>query len=207
MIEEKFEVSSLNEGSDVADALSSARGPVGFAPAQEEEAVTVTGTVKWFDAMRGFGFMVADNGMGDVLIHFSVLRDHDRRALPEGTTLECDVVKRSRGFQARSINSIDLSTAVGPDPDMVARRTQDRVDPIELLDNAGGYEPVLVKWFNRLKGYGFVVREGQDVDIFVHMETVRRAGLLDLEPEARMWARIAEGRKGPLAVVLSVERP
>lgn len=169
-----------------------------------EEALTVGGTVKWFDAMRGFGFMVADDGVGDVLVHFSVLRDHDRRALPEGARLVCEVVRRARGLQARAIISIDLSTAIGPDPDLVARRAHDRVDPSELVAQAGEFEPVRVKWFNRLKGYGFVVRENQgDKDIFVHMELVRRAGLMDLEPDSPLLARIAEGRKGPLVVALA----
>lgn len=167
-----------------------------------EPAETLVGAVKWFDATRGFGFIAADNDRGDVLIHFSVLRDHGRRTLPEGARIACEVVARDRGLQARRILAIDLSTASGPDPDLIARRNADRVDPATLVDRAGDPENVTVKWFNRLKGYGFVVRDNDPQDIFIHMETVRRAGLADLIPETRLKARIADGRKGPLAVEL-----
>jgi cold shock protein len=165
-------------------------------------ARVANGVVKWFDATRGFGFIVGDQDEGDILLHFSVLRDHDRRTLPEGTRVVCEVVQRERGLQAQRILSFDLSTATGPDADLIAKRNAERIDPLGLADAAGPFEPVRVKWFNQLKGYGFVVRAAGGDDIFIHMETVRRAGITALEPEQPLRARIADGRKGPLVVMI-----
>lgn len=161
----------------------------------------VTGSVKWFDATRGFGFVVSEEVEGDVLIHFTVLREHDRRSLPEGAIVECLIAHQERGLQARKVISIDLSQALVPELNRAQAEQSERVNPAALLDSAGAFEAVKVKWFNRLRGYGFLVREeGDDEDVFVHMETVRRGGLTDLFPDQPLRARIATGKKGPLAV-------
>ncbi len=164
----------------------------------------VSGALKWFDVTRGFGFIVADDpAYGDVLVHFSALQAHGRRSLPEGARIDCVAVRRDRGFQASEILSIDLTHAIEALPR--TRSTDERVDPAALIDQAGDFEPVTVKWFNRLKGYGFLVRDSDSADIFVHMETLRRADIDEVEPDQPLLARIVTGRKGPLAVVVEQE--
>ena len=187
---------------DASNGSSEDDGPHDDGIHDDGDGFRVAGRIKWFDATRGFGFLISDQCEGDVLVHFSVLRDHGRRSLPEGALIECIVEHQDRGLQARRIIAIDLSEAL-PSPTRPAIPAADRADRQALTDAAGIFEPVEVKWFNRVKGYGFLNRVGEsDADIFVHMETVRLAGLADLQPEDIVEARIAEGRKGLTAVEL-----
>jgi CspA family cold shock protein len=169
----------------------------------EAELPPVTGRVKWFDATRGFGFLVSDDVDGDVLVHFSVLREHGRRSVPEGAIIECVPVRLERGLQAKRIISIDLSSALPPQP-RSSIPAAERADRRALSEAAGEFEPVEVKWFNRVRGYGFVKRpdESGGEDVFVHMETVRTAHLPELEPGQKLQARIAPSAKGLTAVEL-----
>lgn len=170
-------------------------------PETEADLAPVSARVKWFDATRGFGFLVSEAVDGDILVHFSVLKEHGRRSLPEGAVVECIPTRLERGLQAKKILSIDTSASITvPRP---AARSADKADRKILADAAGEFEPVEVKWFNRAKGYGFLNRPGIDgQDVFVHMETVRNSGIVDLQQGQLVEARIAEGRKGLTAVEL-----
>jgi cold shock protein len=167
------------------------------------EMAPITGRVKWFDATRGFGFLVSDALEGDVLLHFSVLREHGRRSVPEGAVIECVPVRLERGFQAKRILSIDVSSAL-PQQARSSIPVAERADRRALAEAAGEFEPVEVKWFNRVRGYGFVKRPDEDggEDVFVHMETVRNAQLPELQPGQSLQARIAPSAKGLTAVEL-----
>jgi CspA family cold shock protein len=80
----------------------------------------------------------------------------------------------------------------------------ERADRKALADSAGAFEPVEVKWFNRVRGYGFLKRPDElgGEDVFVHMETVRLSHLGELQPGQRVEARIAPSAKGLTAVEL-----
>ena len=172
------------------------------------ELAPIIGRVKWFDATRGFGFLVSDELEGDVLLHFSVLREHGRRSVPEGAVIECVPVKLDRGLQAKRVLSIDLSSALPQQP-RSSIPPSERADRKALSEAAGEFEPVEVKWFNRVRGYGFLKRpdEAGGEDVFVHMETVRTAHLPELQPGQMLEARIAPSAKGLTAIEVRGDDP
>jgi cold shock protein len=196
----------------VRAALQLAEGGIRAAMEAEEEPTqsemeAITGRVKWFDATRGFGFLVSDAIEGDVLLHFSVLREHGRRSVPEGAIIECVPVRLDRGLQAKKVLSIDTSTALPQQP-RSSMPPAERADRKALAESAGAFEPVEVKWFNRVRGYGFVKRPDEvgGEDVFVHMETLRMSNLPELEPGEWLEARIAPSGKGLTAIELRASR-
>ena len=164
------------------------------APAADvtERCVQITGTVKWFDAVKGYGFIVPSDGAGDVLLHLSCLKQSGHDSAQEGARIVCEAVKRPKGMQALRVIEIDNSTAVKPAP---AGRAAPRQAAPQVA-GVGEYEDVVVKWFNRAKGYGFVSRGEGTPDIFVHMETLRRCAMRELRQGQTVRVRFGNGPKG-----------
>ena len=164
------------------------------------DLVEITGTIKWFDVAKGFGFIVPDNGMQDVLLHVTCLRRDGYQTVLEGTRVVALIQKRERGYQAFRILSMDQSTAVHPSQ-MPPVKTHVQVTP------SSGLERVLVKWFNRTKGFGFLTRGEGTEDIFIHMETLRRFGLTELRPGQVVLVRFGDGEKGLMAAEIHPDVP
>jgi CspA family cold shock protein len=173
----------------------------GYAPPRGPQFDTPSGppvpaTVKWYNPDKGFGFVELGDGTGDAFLHVSVVERGGHSGVPPGATLEVRAAPGQKGLQVTEILSVDASTAREEGPRR-ARPEQPGYDDRATIQETG-----TVKWFNHLKGFGFIGSDQGGKDIFVHASALKRSGIIDLVEGQRVTVDVAEGQRGPEAVSL-----
>lgn len=186
-VEYLMRVQGAQRGTCQADTMTST----------EETAPTppLTGSVKWFDPAKGFGFIVSDQGGPDILLHANVLRNFGQGSVADGSGITVQVQQSDRGLQALEVLSI---VPPAPAADATDVRYTFDLDPEELMGLP--IVPARVKWFDKVKGFGFANAFGDNSDVFVQVEVLRRSGLSDLQAGEAIGLRVTEGDRGKLAV-------
>lgn len=149
-------------------------------------SIELSGTIKWFDLSKGYGFVVPDNGLPDVLLHVTCLSQHGVQIAREGARVVLEAVRGARGLAAFRILSIDNSIAPAQ-------------SPMVLSTLASAPQRAQVKWFDRRRGFGFLTQGEGTRDIFVHIETLRSCGMTELWVGQAVLVSFCEGPNGLVA--------
>ena len=180
------------------------RGPRG--PVIETVIGQASGTVKFFNREKGFGFIVRDDGGDDVFLHISAVEAAGLSDIAEGQPLEFALTDRNGRISATELK-------ISGDPLPVTARAprpreggfQDRGGFAERRQRTPQTDGVryegTVKFFNGVKGFGFIARDDGGEDAFVHISAVERAGLAGLEPNQRVSFELELDRRGKQAAV------
>ncbi|MBV7379365.1 cold-shock protein [Maritimibacter dapengensis] len=160
-----------------------------------QDRKVLSGFVKWFDPAKGYGFVVAESGGPDILLHANVLRNFGQGSVADRAGISIVVQETPRGYQAIEVLSISA-----PEPDDEPLHSfQEDFD----LDSAGPLVPARVKWFDKSKGFGFANVFGDAEDVFIHVEVLRRSGLADLQPGEAIGMRTVMGDRGRMALLVT----
>jgi CspA family cold shock protein len=160
----------------------------------ENDGARVTGTVKWFDPSKGFGFVVSDHGGPDILLHANVLRNFGQSSVADAAGITVIVQETARGIQAVEVLQIAPPETI--EEDFLLQAGGEIAEPVDF---SLPLEPARVKWFDKAKGFGFANIFGRDEDVFLHIEVLRRSGLADLQPGEAVSLRVVDGKRGRMA--------
>ncbi len=147
------------------------------------------GIVKFFNPQKGFGFIVRDDGGEDVFVHISAVEQAGLSDLADGQPLEFTLVDRGGKVSATNIRIDGEPIAV------------ERASAAPQRQLTGEKATGTVKFFNSMKGFGFIQRDDGQPDAFVHISAVERAGIATLNEGDRLEFELEVDRRGKHAAV------
>jgi cold shock protein len=165
---------------------------------------TAAGTIKWFNDQKGYGFVELP-GQGDAFLHVNVLQSIGRDSAPPGAKVRVIVGAGAKGPQVAKILEIDTAGAAvparPPRPSIMGRAPRGfrRPDPATAVSLSGK-----VKWFNEVRGFGFVAGEDGGKDVFVHITTLGAAGVTQLAEGQSINMKLVETPKGREAIAVAL---
>ena len=172
-----------------------------------------TGVVKFFNAQKGFGFVVRDDGGEDVFVHISAVEQAGLSGLAEGQPLGFTLVDRGGRISATELKiegePMPVSDRPAPREPREGGFGAPRSGGAGGAGGAGGPQRQLtgekatgtVKFFNAMKGFGFIQRDDGQPDAFVHISAVERAGMSSLNEGDRLSFELEVDRRGKHAAV------
>ena len=153
--------------------------------------------VKWFRSDKGYGFVALGGGMGDAFLHLKSLRAVGRDSAAAGARVSVVVEQGARGMQVTRIVDIDETRAVPANGSRSHRSAEREVS--SAVDLTGR-----VKWFDDVRGFGFVASDDFGRDVFVHCSVLGPSGVSRLDQGQPVSMRVIETPKGREAVRISL---
>ena len=183
--------------------------PRPYSPPLLGASTGVSARVKWFNPDKGFGFVALADGSGEAFLPARAVEAAGHRSLDPGVTVIARLSPGPKGPQVTAIVSVDTGTA---EPETRQAPRADR--PASLgraprpqpgsSTGAGPDRDAVVKWFDPVRGFGFVTVDGEPKDLFVHVSVLQRAGVSALAPGQAVRVAVVEGRKGDEIGALSL---
>ena len=175
-------------------------GGGGFNRMPAQVVGTGKGTVKFFNGQKGFGFIQQDSGGEDVFVHISAVERAGLEGLAEGQELEFNLVDRGGKVSAQDLQVVgDVIPVQSRGGDRGERGGEREAAPRREL--TGEKATGTVKFFNSMKGFGFLTRDDGQPDAFVHISAVERSGLAGINEGERFEFDLEVDRRGKYSAV------